>query len=130
MRKKYIADIILVISLVILTLVTSIFIYKKQTSNKIYVEVSINGEITNKYSIDENIEIMLKTGNVLVIKDGNVCISNADCPDGLCVKQGTISKANESIICLPNKLVVRIVEDNTSLNKDDDNDTGVDVIQW
>ncbi|MEE0861986.1 MAG: NusG domain II-containing protein [Lachnospiraceae bacterium] len=129
MRKKYIADIILVISLVILTLVTSIFIYKKQTSNKIYVEVSINGEITNKYSIDENIEIMLKTGNVLVIKDGNVCISNADCPDGLCVKQGTISKANESIICLPNKLVVRIVEDNTSLNKDDDNDTGVDVIQ-
>lgn len=129
MRKKYIADIILVISLVILTLVTSIFIYKKQTSNKIYVEVSINGEITNKYSIDENIEIMLKTGNVLVIKDGNVCISNADCPDGLCVKQGTISKANESIICLPNKLVVRIVEDNTFLNKDDDNDTGVDVIQ-
>jgi hypothetical protein len=129
MRKKYIADIILVISLVILTLVTSIFIYKKQTSNKIYVEVSINGEITNKYSIDENIEIMLKTGNALVIKDGNVCISNADCPDGLCVKQGTISKANESIICLPNKLVVRIVEDNTSLNKDDDNDTGVDVIQ-
>ena len=129
MRKKYIADLILVISLVILTLVTSIFIYKKQTSNKIYVEVSINGEITNKYSIDENIEIMLKTGNVLVIKDGNVCISNADCPDGLCVKQGTISKANESIICLPNKLVVRIVEDNTSLNKDDDNDTGVDVIQ-
>ena len=130
MRKKYIADIILVISLVILTLVTSIFIYKKQTSNKIYVEVSINGEITNKYSVDENIEIMLKTGNVLVIKDGNVCISNADCPDDLCVKQGTISKANESIICLPNKLVVRIVEDNTSLNKDDDNDTGVDVIQW
>ena len=129
MRKKYIADIILVISLVILTFVTSIFIYKKQTSNKIYVEVSINGEITNKYSIDENIEIMLKTGNVLVIKDGNVCISNADCPDGLCVKQGTISKVNESIICLPNKLVVRIVEDNTSLNKDDDNDTGVDVIQ-
>ena len=129
MRNKYIADIILVISLVILTLVTSIFIYKKQTSNKIYVEVSINGEFTNKYSIDENIEIMLKTGNVLVIKDGNVCISNADCPDGLCVKQGTISKANESIICLPNKLVVRIVEDNTSLNKDDDNDTGVDVIQ-
>ena len=129
MRKKYIADIILVISLDILTLVTSIFIYKKQTSNKIYVEVSINGEITNKYSIDENIEIMLKTGNVLVIKDGNVCISNADCPDGLCVKQGTISKVNESIICLPNKLGVRIVEDNTSLNKDDDNDTGVDVIQ-
>ena len=129
MRKKYIADIILVISLVILTLVTSIFIYKKQTSNKIYVEVSIDGEITNKYSIDENIEIMIKTGNMLVIKDGNVCISNADCPDDLCVKQGTISKANESIICLPNKLVVRIVEDNTSLNKDDDNDTGVDVIQ-
>ena len=130
MRKKYIADLFLVISLVILTFVTSIFIYRKQTSNKIYVEVSIDGEITSTYLLDENIEIMLDTGNMLVIKDRSVCISDANCPDGLCVKQGTISKANESIICLPNKLVVRIVEDNTSLNKDDDNDTGVDVIQW
>ena len=72
---------------------------------------------------------MLDTGNMLVIKDGHASIKNADCPDGLCIKQGSISKSNESIICLPNKLVVRIVEDKASSSKDEDNDTGVDVIQ-
>lgn len=129
MRKRYIADSILVICLIVLTLILSVFIYKKQTTNHVYVEISVDGKVAKSFSLDEDLEIMLDTGNMLVIKDGQVCIENADCPDGLCVKQGSISKANESIICLPNKLVVRIVEDKASSSKDEDNDTGVDVIQ-
>ena len=30
----------------------------------------------------------------------------ADCPDQLCVKQKAVSKNKESIICLPNKVVI------------------------
>ena len=32
----------------------------------------------------------------------------ADCPDKLCVHQKAISKNNETIICLPNKVVVQV----------------------
>ena len=129
MKKRYIADLILVITLIVLTLIISVFIYKKKSSDKLYVEVSIDGKVTNTYSLDENLEIMLDTGNMLIIKDEYVYIKEANCPDGLCVKQGKISKNNESIICLPNKLVVRIVGDNMSFDKENNKDTGVDVIQ-
>lgn len=38
-------------------------------------------------------------------------MTSADCPDHLCVKQKAISKGGESIICLPNKVVVTVKSD-------------------
>ncbi|WP_440248169.1 NusG domain II-containing protein [Catenibacterium faecis] len=34
---------------------------------------------------------------------------SATCPDHLCIKQGTINKKGQSIICLPHKLIVEVV---------------------
>ena len=126
MKKKYIADIFLIIGLVILTAILSVFIYKNQNSNDLYVEVSIDGQIVETFSIDEDIESMLSTGNKLIIKDGKAYIYEANCPDKLCIKQGSIDKVNESIICLPNKLVVRIIQNENDFGEDD---TGMDIIQ-
>ncbi len=46
--------------------------------------------------------------NLLLIENGKVSVSDADCPDQLCVKQRSISKNGESIICLPHRLVVQV----------------------
>lgn len=46
--------------------------------------------------------------NTIVIKDGTVCVSEADCPDKICVHHRKISREGESIICLPHRLVVSI----------------------
>ncbi len=45
--------------------------------------------------------------NVVEICDGKASVTEADCPDKLCVGQREISGNGESIICLPHKLVVR-----------------------
>ena len=52
--------------------------------------------------------------NTLVIKGGVADMTSADCPDHLCVKQKAISKEGESIICLPNKVVVTVKSDTKS----------------
>ena len=49
-----------------------------------------------------------KTTNVLVIRDGKADMKEADCPDKLCVHQKAISAENESIVCLPNRVVVTV----------------------
>ena len=46
--------------------------------------------------------------NLLVIQDGTAKIESASCPDGICVRHYAISRDGESIICLPNRVVVTI----------------------
>ena len=46
--------------------------------------------------------------NHIVIQDNAVYMSDADCPDKLCVHTGTIHKTGETIVCLPHRVVVEI----------------------
>ena len=60
------------------------------------------------------IEIRNSLGeNRIVIKDNMVYMEHADCPDQYCVKHKAISKTNETIVCLPHKLVVELHEKKT-----------------
>ena len=66
-----------------------------------------------KYSllVDRTISVSDDAGgfNLILISNGEVRVCDADCPDKLCIKQRSISKGGESIICLPHKLVVQIM---------------------
>lgn len=76
------------------------------------VLVTVDGSTYGTYSLSENqrVEIVIDgvTTNVLEIRDGKADMVEADCPDKLCVHQRAISKNNETIICLPNKVVVQV----------------------
>jgi len=47
--------------------------------------------------------------SAVFIEGGEAYLKEADCPDGLCVGMGKISRSGQSIICLPHKVVVDIV---------------------
>ncbi|MCC8064089.1 MAG: NusG domain II-containing protein [Clostridiales bacterium] len=75
------------------------------------VVVRQDGEVTAAYPLsqDGSYTITSEDGvNYLVIEDGAAWIADADCPDRLCVKQGKIRYAGDSLICLPHSLVVEI----------------------
>ena len=61
------------------------------------------------YDKSINLNETVDTGtNTVVIKDGVVYMSDASCKNQICVNTGKISKKGESIICLPNKVIVEI----------------------
>ena len=75
------------------------------------VLVTVAGESYGEYPLDKDAEIRIgdeNTYNLLVIKDGKAQITEASCPDKLCVNQGKISFDGQSIICLPNKVVITV----------------------
>lgn len=73
------------------------------------ITVKVNGKIEGVYSLGEDQEIEINGGtNHLVIKNGKADMTEADCPDKLCVNQKAVSKNHESIICLPNKVIVEV----------------------
>ena len=46
--------------------------------------------------------------NTVLVERGRICISRADCPDQICVRQGWISDKSVPIVCLPHKLMIEI----------------------
>ena len=80
------------------------------------VRVVCSGSLWGEYSLQEDREITvaLENGtNLLIIRDGQVWMEEADCPDRLCVRQGAVSRVGESIICLPHELVVTVEGEET-----------------
>ncbi len=76
------------------------------------VVVKVDGAVYKELPLnkDTTLEIQVTGGgtNFLVIKDGHAIIEDASCPDKICVHHRQIEKDGESIICLPNKVVVEI----------------------
>lgn len=61
--------------------------------------------------------------NILRISDGHADMTEADCPDRICVHSKPISKIGESIICLPHGIIVTVIDAPTySVNDADEND--------
>ncbi len=118
MKKR---DLILVISLLVVAGIVFLIFNINNKSGKTVV-ITENGSTYGTYSLSENNIIDIKTNlghNKVVIKDGKVHMEEADCPDKYCVDKGNISKTNESLICLPHKLVVEITDDEVKNDNDD-----------
>lgn len=47
--------------------------------------------------------------NILRSAEGGIDIQEANCPDQICVRWGRIRSAGHTIVCLPHRVVVRIV---------------------
>lgn len=86
--------------------------YLRPAEQGAQVIVTVDGEVYGTYSLAEEQEIPIiqrgVTTNLLVIRDGEADMIEADCPDKLCVHQKAVSKNNETIVCLPNKVVVQV----------------------
>lgn len=104
------ADIVLFVILVAAGLALSAWSFAAGSSGQKAV-VTVDGKLYGTYSLsqDQTIEITQKNHlNKITIKNGAVQMSYSDCRNQVCVKDGRISKTNQSIVCLPNKVMVEI----------------------
>ena len=73
--------------------------------------ITKDGEITGSYALNEDMIINIGETNVCEIKDGHAYMKSADCPDQSCVRSHPISDTGENIVCLPNKVILKIETD-------------------
>ncbi len=85
------------------------------------LKTTVAGEVYGTYSLEKNQVIKIQDTNVCEIKDGKVKMTEASCPDHVCIRQGTIDAPGETVVCLPNKVVLEIV------SKDGEED-GLDAV--
>ena len=108
--RKFRNDIIFIaVLLIIVSLATSALFLLSPHGDTVIV--TVDGRPSGEYSLSENRTVEIKTQdgyNILVIENGVAYVEQASCPDGICSSHRPIDRSGESIICLPNKVVVEV----------------------
>lgn len=98
--------------LVAVTLFVGIRLYGKMTTTEAVAVVTVDGKEYGRYPLEENhtetIHLSDGSYNTFEVKDGYVSMTDASCPDQICVNHSRISKKNETIVCLPDKVVITV----------------------
>lgn len=116
MRKRLMtkADTNLLIALILLSFIAYALIQYMTVpfTAEGQVIIKADGKVVQEIALSadtpaQRINIPGKRDNaVLEIKEGRVRMLEADCPDQVCVKQGWIDRAGQSIVCVPNEIAV------------------------
>lgn len=113
-------DIITIVVVLILSLIGYIgyqlfkeFSGGQNEGAQVEVIIKDNGEVIKTYPFNENTDETFEyvdgdEVNLVVIKDGKVTVTEANCRDQICVKTRSISQNGEIIVCLPHKFSVEI----------------------
>lgn len=78
-----------------------------------YAEISVDGNEVMKVPLDkDDVFVMeeLKYPPTITVKDGKIAVTESTCPTGVCESTGFIGREGEMIVCLPDKLIIEIVE--------------------
>ena len=113
------ADIILISLIVLFSLVFSVFISLYNSVEASGFEIRIDGKLHSKYMFSdlkdgEIIEIRTEYGyNKFLYENKSIKCIDTDCKDKIELHSGSISKTNQTIVCLPHKLTVQITGQNS-----------------
>ena len=119
MKKKDFILIFIVLLVIATTFGINYFVNTKSGEN---IEIYVDNKLYKTYSIDDDEEIKIKSEegyNIVKIHDHGVEIIEASCPDKVCVNSGFITKPSESIVCLPNKVHIKIKTHDKNENEED-----------
>ena len=109
-KAKYTRDLILVAVLLVAALALFFGLRSRQardTGTGAQAVVTVEGREVGRYPLSKNGTFPLNGGtNILVVENGEAWVSEANCPDKVCMGMGKISRNGEFIACLPNRLLV------------------------
>ena len=110
MKKK---DLILGAGIIVIALAMLLVMQLTRGEEGNQIQITLNGKIYGTYSLSKDQTIEVKDGdfyNRIRIEDGKAYMEEANCPDGYCEEQGKISRHTQTIVCLPHKIVVEVLE--------------------
>jgi len=111
--QKHKKDAVLVIALLVIALAGAFINHRIRQKPADLLEISIDGQVVRTLPLDQDADLVIEGyadgRNHLIIKEGSAYISEASCPDKVCIHQGKISQNGEMIVCLPNRMTAQVI---------------------
>lgn len=89
-------------------LIQKIF-YGKEGAKAVIIQ---NNQTIKELPLNKEAHLTIEDGiggvNTIEVKNGSICMTEANCPDLVCVYTGNISHTGEVIACLPHGLIITI----------------------
>ena len=109
------AKIILILLLAAVILSAGFLLLQQKQVSSPVARITRDGELIREIPLDEVEESYSfvvedeEGSNTILVEPGRIRVSEADCPDQVCVNQGFISDGTVPVVCLPHKLMIEIV---------------------
>lgn len=106
---KWDAVVIASVVLVALAMILFLFIFNGQSqpsTAQIWKDQVMLYELP--LQTDTEITVTGEYSNTITVRDGRIAITAADCPGEDCVHTGWIDQSGYSIVCLPNRVEIRL----------------------
>lgn len=111
------SDLIIIGGLIVLSLIGAAFYFFASGKKAAKAEILVDAKLVQTVDLSKN-QTFTVTGvdggtNLVVVSDGKIAVTDADCPDKICVNTGAISKPGQTIVCMPHRVVVQIKGNST-----------------
>ena len=106
-------DVVLGGGILVIALVLFLVMHLTRNEAGNQIQITVDGVVYGTYSLEKDQVIEVKENdfyNRIRIQDGAAYMEEANCPDGYCEEQGKISGRTQTIVCLPHKLVVEVLD--------------------
>lgn len=105
-------DALVALIIALLAVVAALWFYlPRSQSGQLTVVISVAGEETRRVPLSDFTETTVTGGSYTLrvgTRDGGVAVTDSDCPTQDCVHTGVITRAGQSIVCLPAQVVVHL----------------------
>lgn len=111
--KPKVGDYLVFLLIVVAVVVLSAFLHERDTDSKTAVIIQ-NGVVIREISLDKidkkvTIEYHGEYPGLIEAEKGRIRFKEALCPDKVCVNTGWVSRTGQIAVCLPGKIMIKIV---------------------
>lgn len=109
-RLKW-GDFIIIGAVLLLAAALTALMAQNTAGGRLYAEVWQNDVLVERVALTEETDrtIDLDGHNVIVLAGKTARVESADCHDQVCVRTGTLTRAGQVAVCLPNRVVLKLV---------------------
>ena len=109
-RLKWGDAVIIAVVLLLAAALTAVLAAGTQ-GDRLYAEVWQDNQLVERVALTDGTDrtIDLDGHNVIVLSGKSARMASADCRDQVCVRTGTLTRAGQVAVCLPNRVVLKIV---------------------
>lgn len=104
-------DFVIIAAVLLAAAALAFFLAMQAAGDRLYAEIWKDGELTQRVALtpDTRETIDLDGHNTIVLDGLTARMAGADCRDQVCVRTGTLSRAGQAAVCLPNRVVLKLV---------------------